>query len=103
MFADFFTKPLQGSLFRKFWDVIMDHKHIDSLKETATAQLQELVGLKDMRQNVRNGDDIRKADERALEPVSSTYADIVRKGCGVLNRLNRLKVRGARTALTFKK
>lgn len=32
MLADFFTKPLQGSLFRKFRDVILGHKHISSLR-----------------------------------------------------------------------
>ena len=31
MVADFFTKPLQGSLFRKFRDIIMGYKHISSL------------------------------------------------------------------------
>jgi hypothetical protein len=33
MLADFFTKPLQGSLFRKFRGVLMGYNHIDSLKE----------------------------------------------------------------------
>ena len=32
MLADFFTKPLQGHLFRKFRDVIMGYKPILSLK-----------------------------------------------------------------------
>ena len=32
MLADYFTKPLQGALFRKFWDVIMGYAHIDTLK-----------------------------------------------------------------------
>ena len=31
MLADFFTKPLQGKLFRRFRDVIMGHKHISTL------------------------------------------------------------------------
>ena len=31
MLTDFFTKPLQGELFRCFRDVIMGHKHISSL------------------------------------------------------------------------
>jgi hypothetical protein len=31
MLADFFTKPLQGSLFRKFRDVVLGYHHIDSL------------------------------------------------------------------------
>ena len=32
MLADYFTKPLQGALFHKFWDVIMGYAHIDTLK-----------------------------------------------------------------------
>jgi hypothetical protein len=31
MLADFFTKPLQGSLFRRLRDVVMGQKHIHSL------------------------------------------------------------------------
>ena len=31
MLADFFTKPLQGILFRKFRAVVLGYKHIDSL------------------------------------------------------------------------
>ena len=31
MLADFFTKPLQGNLFRKFRDVVMGYKHVRSL------------------------------------------------------------------------
>jgi hypothetical protein len=44
MLADFFTKPLQGSLFRKLRAVIMGHKHIDTLKEIPLATSQEQVG-----------------------------------------------------------
>ena len=32
MLADFITKPLQGSLFRKFREMVMGRDHIDSLK-----------------------------------------------------------------------
>ena len=32
MFADFFTKPLQGELFKKFRDVIMGYLPISTLK-----------------------------------------------------------------------
>ena len=32
MLADYFTKPLQGALFRKFWEVIMGYQHISTLK-----------------------------------------------------------------------
>ena len=34
MLADFYTKTLQGHLFRKFRDGIMRHKPLSSLKET---------------------------------------------------------------------
>jgi hypothetical protein len=43
MLADFFTKPLQGSLFRKFREVILGHKHIDLLKPTMPTPSQERV------------------------------------------------------------
>jgi KUP system potassium uptake protein len=103
MLADFFTKPLQGSLFRKFRDVIMGHKHIDSLKEVTTTPSQERVGQSDMTEIVWNGDDGRKTDQITQGPVSNTYADIVRKGRNVLNKISGLKVRGARAPLTFRK
>jgi hypothetical protein len=45
MLADFFTKPLQGSLFTKFRRVIMGHDHIDSLKQdNACSPSKERVG-----------------------------------------------------------
>jgi hypothetical protein len=31
MLADFFTKPLQGALFRRFRDVLLGYKHVDTL------------------------------------------------------------------------
>jgi hypothetical protein len=44
MLADFFTKPLQGNLFRRLREVIMGRKHIDTLKEFTSAKSQERVG-----------------------------------------------------------
>jgi hypothetical protein len=44
MLADFFTKPLQGNLFRRLREVIMGRKHIDNLKEFTSAKSQERVG-----------------------------------------------------------
>ena len=44
MLADFFTKPLQGSLFVKLRDVIMGIKHIDTLRqEIKSLPVQERV------------------------------------------------------------
>ncbi len=57
MLADFFTKPLQGSLFRKFREVILGHKHIDSLKQSKPTPSQERVGSNIIPHTIRNGDD----------------------------------------------
>lgn len=44
MIADFFTKPLQGSLFRKFRDVILGYEHISVLnKIEGNIQAEERV------------------------------------------------------------
>jgi hypothetical protein len=43
MLADFFTKPLQGALFRKFKAVILGHAHISTLKKSPTAPPEERV------------------------------------------------------------
>lgn len=44
MLADFFTKPLQGTLFRRFRDVLLGHKHIDTLITDPTPSAEERVG-----------------------------------------------------------
>ena len=44
MLADFFTKPLQGSLFRKFRDVVLGYKHVDTLDTAPDSAAQERVG-----------------------------------------------------------
>ena len=44
MLADFYTNPLQGSLFRKFRDVIMGYKPLSSLKEKKLL-IKERVGM----------------------------------------------------------
>jgi hypothetical protein len=43
MLADFFTKPLQGALFRKYRSVLLGHEHIRTLKRT-TGLTEERVG-----------------------------------------------------------
>ena len=44
MIADFFTKPLQGRLFRKFRDVVLGYKHISTLVDEEESPSQERVG-----------------------------------------------------------
>ena len=43
MLADFFTKPLQGQLFRMFRDVLLGYKHVDSLGLAAPVPNMERV------------------------------------------------------------
>jgi hypothetical protein len=45
MLADCFTKPLQGSLFRQFRDVLLGYQHVDSLALPDPApSVEERVG-----------------------------------------------------------
>jgi hypothetical protein len=52
MLADFFTKPLQGALFRRFRDVLLGYAHIDTLAadllkyraEPSPSPVEERVG-----------------------------------------------------------
>jgi hypothetical protein len=44
MLADFFTKPLQGSLFRKFRDVLLGVKHTSILTDHSMFPTEERVG-----------------------------------------------------------
>jgi hypothetical protein len=76
MLADFFTKPLQGSLFRKFWDIVMGYKHIDSLNQVdEESPLEERVG-----RNVHGEDFISSGNYPSSEKKKKvTWADSVRK------------------------
>jgi hypothetical protein len=75
MLADFFTKPLQGSLFRKFRKVILGRKHIDSLKQSKPTPSQERVGRNILQEIMRNGAGGQNTDIRPQTPNQATYAD----------------------------
>ena len=55
MLTDFFTKTLQGSLFRTFRDVIMDYEHISNLDEVEGALIPE--------ERVRINEELAKKEE----------------------------------------
>ena len=61
MLADFFTKPLQGSLFKRFRDVLMGFKHISILERTdeykSPSQLKERVVISN---NIKDGKVMKK-------------------------------------------
>jgi hypothetical protein len=51
MVGDFFTKPLQGNLFRKFRDVIMGETHMDTLALDRPMPIEERVEITMPRQS----------------------------------------------------
>ena len=72
MLADFFTKPLQGALFRKFRDVILGYKHIDSLAETVESAAQERVG-----ERPTDGVSTASDSQNVVEVEKTSWADVV--------------------------
>ena len=75
MLADFFTKQLQGNLFRKFRSVVMGYEHISSLdidKEKSSSQ--ERVGKSILRENTKRPDDRTSVVQGAK---SLTWAEVV--------------------------
>jgi Reverse transcriptase (RNA-dependent DNA polymerase) len=95
MLADFFTKPLQGSLFRRFKAVVLGHQHVDTLQDIIPDSLEERVedsgrsstGTTTMKGNDANTERARArskfVDERIGLPLTSasvklTYADVVK-------------------------
>ena len=89
MLADYFTKPLQGSLFRKFREIIMGWKHINTLKSNPydANNLKERVENTNVNKVVRlvpstNSEMIQMGDKYGTNTSPTpSYADIV-KGKG---------------------
>ena len=80
MLADFFMKPLQGSLFRTFRDIILGYKHISELEigddtKAETTVAQERVGKGNVIKNV-NGANDTTSDKGEKKGVS--WADVVK-------------------------
>jgi hypothetical protein len=82
MIADFFTKPLQGTLFRKFRDVLMGIKHMDTLALDHPMPIEERVGdnrQSDNRVNVRSSNHTSATVPVARQSASSaSWADVVK-------------------------
>ena len=77
MLADFFTKPLQGELLRRFRDVIMGHKHIstpmsmDLTKSTPKERVEENTSTTIMNQT-------RTTKGIEGNSKNKSYAEVVR-------------------------
>jgi len=87
MLADFFTKPLQGSLFRKFRDVLLGHCHVNTLLKSPLPPSEERVenpisrkfcsGVSGQTLEVQTNENITEQKEAASAP---THALILKKG-----------------------
>jgi hypothetical protein len=77
MLADFFTKPLQGELFRRFKAVVMGHKHVSTLKDLIVPTAQERVGSDISNKAVSF--DIRTVGKTTREPHKMSYLTAVKK------------------------
>jgi hypothetical protein len=91
MLADFFTKPLQGGLFRRLKAVVMGHEHIDILKEIPSTASQERAGKSTDLEGIENEADGRRADARrksvaflspVVTPKRQSYSEIVKRRVG---------------------
>ena len=77
MIADFFTKPLQGSLFRRFRDFILGYIHIEWLnEETEESLTNERVEKNVIAKTVTTVHDSPSLYQRKEKTV--TYADAVK-------------------------
>ena len=84
MLADFFTKPLQGSLFRRLRDVVLGYKHISTLNDTGVScSEQERVGFHEIDKmagnSAQDSHDQQKDDQQTIcERPTKSYADALR-------------------------
>ena len=79
MLADFFTKPLQGNLFRKFRDVVMGHKHVNTLlDDEEESSSKERVGNDNPGKDY---DSSNGADDKPSDVAGKvSWAEVARRG-----------------------
>ena len=79
MVADYFTKPLQGALFKRFRDVIMGVSHPNTLPKSNTTGTQERVVDKVEKKSPISHEQMESGNkENANKKL--TWSEIV-KGC----------------------
>ena len=76
MLADFFTKPLQGSLFRKFRDVIMGYKPMTDLYTVQDLPIKERVEIPV--ENRKMSENTIVSDSSRKENRNVSWADVVK-------------------------
>jgi hypothetical protein len=77
MLADFFTKALQGNLFRTFRDIIMGYIHIDTILLDPSYPLKERVENTNKNRIVSENEEHKKP---RVQMTDVSYADIVKRG-----------------------
>ena len=84
MLGDYFTKPLQGSLFRRFRDVIMGKVHINDLLLDPNFKIKERVEkvskIVIRKSEINNGHVAINNGHATINNGHATYADMVRNG-----------------------
>ena len=85
MLADFLTKPLQGSLFRKLRDVLLGYKHFNTLLEDLElSPSKEHVGKRNIGANIDwNQEFEEESNEDKIQDVNLV------SGCGKGQRANK--------------
>ena len=76
----FFTKPLQGQLFRKFRDVILGYIHISELDEPQKLSTEEPSPEERVGKDITEGISITSDDDPSVignKEKTVTWADIV--------------------------
>jgi hypothetical protein len=84
MLADFFTKPLQGNLFRRFRDVVLGRCHTDTLASVNDGSFEERVGSMQSDPiatvDSSNGTGARANEEKEIHAQTHvTWADVVKR------------------------
>jgi hypothetical protein len=84
MLADFFTKPLQGSLFEKFRSVIMGEAHISTLRRPSLVPAKERVedrvteGQDKTKVRVVSGANVQTPEVATTPRGNATYASVLK-------------------------
>jgi len=81
--ADFFTKPLNGSLFWKFRDVILRYKPVSYLQETLPPDVEEHVGNNKQRPLGRHN--VSQSDTSKYRGVTMEVAIVAGKDSRKIN------------------
>ncbi len=76
MFGDFFTKPLQGTLFGKFCDVILGYNHLSTLVLDNMPTTEEHVGERQTDGGVTAEDALVGSAEVSGDNKQVTWADV---------------------------